>query len=77
MAHDDDGELGHCQNCGTNLLLRRLKWTILDDIASLEDLLYEVRAGLITNVRLREGVTEDNIYSPCDFEWDTLPGGRS
>ena len=76
MAHDDDGELGHCENYGTNLMLRRLKLTVLDDIASLEDLLYEVRAGLITNVRLREGVTEDNICCHYDFEWDTLPGGR-
>lgn len=76
MAHDNDGELEHCENCGTNLILRRLKWTIMDHIGSLEDLLYEVRAGLITNVRLREGVPEDNVCSPYDFEWDTLPGGR-
>jgi hypothetical protein len=77
MAHDDDGELGHCENCGTNLMLRRLKWALIEHIADLEDLLYEVRAGLITNVRLRAGVTEDNICSPYDFEYDTLPGGRS
>lgn len=77
MAHDDDGNEHTCKDCGTNIMLDRLKWSIHEEIASLEDLLFEVRAGLITNIHLRSGLTEDDICGPGDFEWDTMPGGRS
>jgi len=75
--HDDDGNTHTCKDCGSNLMWNRLKTSVHIEIADLEDLLHEIRAGLITNVRFAPGITEDDIVGPGDFEWDTLPGGRS
>ncbi len=78
MAHDNDGHAHeHCAECREHLMRDRLKWAVHDEIARLEDLLYEIRAGLVTNVRLRDGVDlESAADDPYNFEWDTLPGGR-
>jgi hypothetical protein len=71
MAHDNDGE--HvCKDCGTSLLLDHLKFTVQEEIGHLEDLLHQIRSGLIADVRLADGVTEDEVSSPWDFEWKTL-----
>ncbi len=77
MAHDNDGHAHeHCAECREHLMRDRLKWAIHDEIVHLEDLLYEIRAGLVTNVRLRDGVDPEGDVGPFDFEWETLPGGH-
>jgi hypothetical protein len=69
-----DGREHSCESCGRDILADRLKLAVHIEIAILEDLLHDLRAGNIADVTLPDGVDVEDA-TPWDFSF-TYVGPR-